>query len=72
MAAPAPVSVLMIGTGEYTTGYGANSAQTDKGGENASKLSSESVLTLPYSRRPQPALLDSQCLTCANGDLWAS
>ena len=26
-----PVGVLMIGTGEYTTGYGANSSQTDKG-----------------------------------------
>jgi D-galacturonate reductase len=25
-----PVAVLMIGTGEYTTGFGANSSQTDK------------------------------------------
>ncbi len=29
--ASAPVAVLMIGTGEYTTGFGANSSQTDKG-----------------------------------------
>ena len=26
----APIGVLMIGSGEYTTGYGANSSQTDK------------------------------------------
>ena len=31
MASPPPVAVLMIGTGEYTTGFGANSSQTDKG-----------------------------------------
>jgi D-galacturonate reductase len=29
-AAPGPVSVLMVGTGEYTTGFGASSAKTDK------------------------------------------
>ena len=28
---PAPVNVLMIGTGEYTTGYGQESAKSDKG-----------------------------------------
>ena len=27
----APVDVLMVGTGEYTTGFGLNSAKTDKG-----------------------------------------
>jgi D-galacturonate reductase len=26
----APIDVLMVGTGEYTTGYGANSSKTDK------------------------------------------
>eukprot|EP00158_Paraphelidium_tribonemae_P010271 Partr_v1_DN42777_c0_g1_i1_m60585 putative Rossmann fold oxidoreductase len=31
MAANSKVTVLMIGTGEYTTGYGAMSAKTDKG-----------------------------------------
>jgi D-galacturonate reductase len=28
---PHPVAVLMVGTGEYTTGFGVNSSKTDKG-----------------------------------------
>jgi hypothetical protein len=30
------LSVLMVGTGEYTTGFGLNSAKTDKGAGGAS------------------------------------
>ena len=30
-AATKPIDVLCVGTGEYTTGYGLNSAKTDKG-----------------------------------------
>ena len=29
-APPGPVDVLLVGTGEYTTGFGANSGKTDK------------------------------------------
>lgn len=30
-SAASKVDVLMVGTGEYTTGFGLNSAKTDKG-----------------------------------------
>lgn len=64
-----PPAVLMIGTGEYTTGFGKESSKTDKGAGGESSSAPTTTPGAPFAPS-RNQWLPSLCLTCGSGDWW--